>query len=122
MGLGPLNNEVGLEVMKFPKISFSKRVIMVMYKDSLGMVNTPWIYAMHQLLILGTEFKKLEQELSHFLKLYRAQKKSLIFFFFCTAVNRMIPNLEARQILIESLAFENVNLQCKRATRSEEWI
>lgn len=82
MRLGPLNNEVGLEVMKFPKISFSKRVIMVMYKDSLGMVNTPWIYAMHQLLILGTEFKKLEQELSHFLKLYRAQKKSLIFFFF----------------------------------------
>ena len=29
------------------------------------------------------------------------------------SVNRMIPNLEARQIIIESLAFENVNSQCK---------
>ena len=42
----------------------------------------------------------------------------------------MTPNLEAKQIIIESLAFENVNYQCKRIirplkTRSaplEEWI
>ena len=33
------------------------------------------------------------------------------------AVNRMIPNSEARQIIIESVAFENVNEQYKRVIR-----
>ena len=47
-----------------------------------------------------------------------------------SAVNRMIPNSEARQIIIESLAFENANSLCKRIIRPlkarsaplEEWI
>ena len=34
-----------------------------------------------------------------------------------SAVNRMIPNSEARQIIIESLAFENANSQFKRIIR-----
>lgn len=47
-----------------------------------------------------------------------------------SAVNRMIFNSEARQIIIESLPFKNANTQCKRVTRPlkarsaplEEWI
>lgn len=32
MRLGPLNNEVGLQVLKFPKTKFLERAIMLMYK------------------------------------------------------------------------------------------
>ena len=47
-----------------------------------------------------------------------------------SAVNRMIPNSEARQIRIESLTFENGNSLCKRIIRLlkarsaplEEWF
>ena len=47
-----------------------------------------------------------------------------------SAVNRMIPNSEARQIIIESLTFENANFLCKRiigplkarSTPLDEWI
>ena len=47
-----------------------------------------------------------------------------------SADNRMIPNSEARQGIIESLDFENANFQCKRIIRPlkarsslfEEWI
>ena len=34
-----------------------------------------------------------------------------------SAVNRKIPNSEARQIIVESLAFENANSLCKRISR-----
>ena len=47
-----------------------------------------------------------------------------------SAVNKMIPNSEARQIIIESLTFENANSQCKstirllmaRSAPLEKWI
>ena len=47
-----------------------------------------------------------------------------------SVINKMTPNSEARQIIIESLAFENANVQCKWAIRPlkvrsaplEEWI
>ena len=47
-----------------------------------------------------------------------------------SAINTAIPNSEARQIIIESLAFEYANSQCKRIIRPlkarsgplEEWI
>ena len=46
------------------------------------------------------------------------------------AVKRMIPNSETKQIIIESLSFENTNSLCKRIIRPlkarstplEEWI
>ena len=34
-----------------------------------------------------------------------------------SAVKRMLSNSEARQIVIEPLAFENANSQCKRVIR-----
>lgn len=46
--LGSLNIIVGLEGLKFPKTNLLVRVIKVMYKDSLYMMNTPWFYAVHQ--------------------------------------------------------------------------
>ena len=47
-----------------------------------------------------------------------------------SAVNRTVPDSEARRIIIESLAFENANAQCKRILRPlkarsapiEDWI
>lgn len=41
MRLRPLNNGVGLEVLKFPKINFLEKVIMLIYKDNLYMMTTP---------------------------------------------------------------------------------
>ena len=83
--------------------------------------------------MLETGLKNQEIGQSHLLKLYKAQKKpSLICFFTKTdsTVSRMISDPVARQILIESLAFENVNSKCKRIIRPlkarsapiDEWI
>ena len=49
MRLGPLNNKVGLEVLKFPKTNFLELVTMLMYKDSPYVMNTPWLDALQQL-------------------------------------------------------------------------
>lgn len=37
-----------------------------------------------------------------------------------SAVNRIAPDSEVRQILIESLAFENANSECERVVRQDE--
>lgn len=34
----------------------------------------------------------------------------------------MAPDSEVRQILIESLAFENANSECERVVKQDEWI
>ena len=66
-----------------------------------------------------------------FTKVIQSPKKALMDFLqlLTSAVNRMIPNSEARQITIQSLTFENANSLCKRiisslkvrSTPLEEW-
>ena len=41
MELGQLNSEVGLEVLKFPKINFFEKGIMLMNKGSLYIMTAP---------------------------------------------------------------------------------
>ena len=50
-----------------------------------------------------------------FTKVLQGPKEIFLDFWqrFASAVNRMIPNLEARQIIIEFQAFKNANSQCK---------
>jgi hypothetical protein len=58
-------------------------------------------------------------------KNYTRLCRSFRFFFkqrFISAVNKTILDPDERQVLIETLAFENVNAQCKNSIRSlKEW-
>ena len=77
---------------------------------------------------IGEIGKKIES----FTKVIQGPKEAFMDFLqrLTSAVNRMIPNSEARQIIIESLAFENASSLCKRIIRLlkvklsslEEWI
>ena len=77
---------------------------------------------------IGETGKKTES----FTKLIQVPKEVFMDFLqrLTSEVNRMIPNSEARQIIIESLAFENANSLCKKLIRPlkeksaplEEWI
>ncbi|KAL6040241.1 hypothetical protein STEG23_020317 [Scotinomys teguina] len=72
--------------------------------------------------------KKIES----FTKVKQGPKESFMDFLqrLTSAVNRMIPDIEARKIVAESLAFENANEACKRIIRPlkarsaplEDWI
>lgn len=55
--------------------------------------------------------KKIE---SYKFRLYRTERKATDFLQkWTSAVNKMIPNSEARKIIIKSLAFENAHLYAK---------
>lgn len=58
--------------------------------------------------MLGTRLKNQKRGPSRLLKLFKAQKKPpLILQNLTSAVNKIVSDSEVRQILIESLAFEN---------------
>lgn len=80
---GQQNNKIGPKVLKFPRTSFSVRAkMLIKKKDSLHLMIIPWHYVIQQLWVLVTGLKNQERELSHLLKLYKAQKKpSLIIFY-----------------------------------------
>lgn len=75
--------------------------------------------------------EEVGKKIESFTKVIQGTKETFTDFLqrLISAVNRMIFNSEARQI-IESLPFENANTQCKRVTRPlkarsaplEEWI
>ena len=69
--------------------------------------------------MLGIKLKNQERDISHLLKLCKAQKKLSMVFLqrLISAVNRIVSDSEVRKILIESLAFENANSECKRMMR-----
>ena len=54
--------------------------------------------------------------MSHFTKVIQGPKETFMYFLqrLTSAVNRIIPNSEARQTSTESLALENINSLSKR--------
>lgn len=118
MNLGPFNNKLWLEALKSPKTNFLQRAIMLMYKDSL--------YDDHTLALCCTaalnawdRIEEVGKRTESFAKVIQYPKETFTDFLqrLTSAVNRMIPNSESRQIIIESLAFENAISQCKRVIR-----
>ena len=75
---------------------------------------------------------EIQKKTESFTKATQGPKEAFIDFLqrLTSAVNRMIPNSEARQIIIESLPFENASSLCKslirplkeRSAPLEEWI
>ena len=65
--------------------------------------------------MLGEGFRSQERGLSHILGLNRAKEPFTDFLQRLTkAVQIRVTDPEARRVLIESLAFENANLECKK--------
>lgn len=66
--------------------------------------------------MLGIKLKNQERDISHLLKLCKAQKKLSMVFLqrLISAVNRIISESEVRKILIGTLAFENATSEWKR--------
>lgn len=124
MKLGSLNNEIRLEVLNFPKINVLEYRIMLIHKYGLYLMNTWGFFFFEHLgfmqckiaLNAWERIKEVRKRTGLFLKLYRSQKNSSMFLFlflqrFPSVVNRVIQNLEATQIIIESMTFQNANSQ-----------
>ncbi|KAL6087973.1 hypothetical protein STEG23_022833, partial [Scotinomys teguina] len=60
--------------------------------------------------------EEVEKKIESFTKVIQGPKETFIDFLerLTSAINRMVPNSKARQTIIESLAFENANSQCKK--------
>ena len=71
-----MNNEVGLEVFKLPKRSFLERV-MLMYKDSLYVIITPWLCAMYT----WDRIEEVRKRTESFTKVVQGPKETFTNFF-----------------------------------------
>ena len=63
--------------------------------------------------------EEVRKNIEPFVKVIQDSKETITDFSqrMTSGVNRMIPNSKARQIIIESLTFENASSQCKRIIR-----